>query len=258
MHEITVYTFLIVCPLVFLAGFIDSIAGGGGIISLPAYIFAGLPMHNALATNKFSSVCGSTMATGRYLKNHCFRKELVIPTVAASLAGSAIGAQLALLTSDAVLRHILLFVLPAVAFLVLFRKKGAQADFIPQDEPLTKAQFIIAICAAFLIGMYDGFYGPGTGTFLMIVFTTLVHLDARQAAGNTKCVNWASNAAALASFIGNGKVFYLLGAAAAVCSILGNYAGSGLVIKKGASFVRPVILVVLVLLFVKIILEQRL
>lgn len=252
MVHLTAATFLIVCPLVFLAGFVDSIAGGGGIISLPAYLFAGLPVHTALATNKMSSFCGSTAATGRYLVNKCFRKELVIPTVAASLGGSAIGARIALITSDTYLRYLLLFVLPVVAALILFRRKNAAHDSITPEDPLAARQYAIAITAAFFIGMYDGFYGPGTGTFLMIILTGLVKLDARTAAGNTKCINWASNAAALATFIAGGKVIYTLGAAAAACSILGNYAGSGLVIKDGEKFVRPVILLVLVLLFVKI------
>jgi len=103
-----------------------------------------------------------------------------------------------------------------------------------------------------VIGMYDGFYGPGTGTFLMLVFAGILGFDERKAAGNTKCVNWASNAAALATFITGGKVLWVLGVVAAVCSIAGNYCGSGLVIKDGGKYVRPVIVTVLVLLFVKV------
>ncbi len=243
---------LIICPLVFLAGFVDSIAGGGGIISLPAYLFAGLPMHNALATNKFSSFCGSTIATGRYLKNGCVYKPLIIPTVICSLIGSAIGARLTLHVSDAVLKNILLVVLPVVAVLV-FMKKPPVEKTQEKERRLTVMQFVLSSVIAFVIGMYDGFYGPGTGTFLMLCFTYFIKLDVRQASGNTKCVNWASNAAALLTFLFNGKVMFVIGACAAACSILGNYIGSGLVIKDGTKFVRPIVIVVLLLLFAKIV-----
>jgi uncharacterized protein len=262
---LTPLTFLIVCPLVFLAGFVDSIAGGGGIISLPAYLFAGLPVHNALATNKLSSFCGSTVATGRYLKNRCFQKIFILPTVAAALAGSAAGARLSLSAGDDLLKKVLLVVLPFVAVVTVFRrgKKEKKAETGLQEQntqvqekrsvPLPqKTQLIIATGASLVIGMYDGFYGPGTGTFLMLIFTGVLGFEERDAAGNTKCVNWSSNAAALATFITGGKVVWILGAAAAVCSTAGNYCGSGLVIKDGEKYVRPVIIVVLILLFVKI------
>ena len=246
----------IVCPLVFLAGFIDSIAGGGGIISLPAYLFAGLPMHQALGTNKFSSLCGSTIATGRYLKNGCVYKPLIIPTVLCSLAGSAIGARLTLFVSDSVLKHLMLIVLPIVAVIVFLRKTPPAKNNGSLEEtestPLSLLKFVLSCLIAFVIGMYDGFYGPGTGTFLILCFTYFIGLDVRQASGNTKCVNWASNAAALTTFLIHGKVLFILGVAAAACSILGNYLGSGLVIKDGIKYVRPIVFVVLALLFIKI------
>jgi uncharacterized membrane protein YfcA len=104
--------------------------------------------------------------------------------------------------------------------------------------------------------MYDGFYGPGTGTFLMLALTAVTGLSVQQAAGNTKLINWTSNAAALITFIVSGNVVYPLGIAAAICSILGNYAGAGFVIKKGAVFVQPVIIFVLILLFIKILINS--
>ncbi len=251
MH-ITVITYLIVCPLVFLAGLVDSIAGGGGIISLPAYLFAGLPVHFAIATNKLSSFCGTTIATGRYIKHRCYQKELAVPTIVAALAGSVIGAHLVLHTADTYLRYMLLFVLPVVAVIIIVKKNTITSKNSEETQSLTRIKFALAVIASFFIGMYDGFYGPGTGTFLMLMFTALIGLDTRQAAGNTKFVNWASNAAALVTFLLSGKVIGSLGAAAAVCSILGNYVGSGMVIKNGSKFVRPVIILVLLMLFIKI------
>ncbi|HAH61009.1 MAG TPA: hypothetical protein DCL73_02780, partial [Treponema sp.] len=207
---------------------------------------------------------GTTIATGRYLKNKCYEKVFILPTVAAALAGSAGGARLALIAGDELLKKVLLVVLPVVAAVVVFRggrkelpeEPDGAAGTAPRENTRRglslKVQLIIATAASFVIGMYDGFYGPGTGTFIMLVFTGILGFDERTAAGNTKCMNWSSNAAALATFITGGKVVWVLGAAASVCSIAGNYCGSGLVIKNGEKYVRPVIIAVLVLLFVKI------
>ena len=111
--------FLIVCPLVFLAGFVDSIAGGGGLISLPAYLLAGLPIHNAIATNKLSSTTGTLVSTLRLVRNHFADLKLALPCMAASFCGSILGARIALLTSDAILKFELQILLPIVAFYVL-------------------------------------------------------------------------------------------------------------------------------------------
>ena len=113
--------FLIVCPLLFLAGFVDSIGGGGGLISLPAYLFAGLPVHAAVATNKLSSACGTSVVTARFIKNGLVNFRVVLPGVAAAMLGSAIGAKLSLLASEALIRWLLLPVLPIAAFFVLNR-----------------------------------------------------------------------------------------------------------------------------------------
>ena len=117
--ELTIQAFLIVCPLVFLASFIDAIAGGGGLISLPAYLLAGLPMHNAIATNKLSSATGTVFSTIRLCKNKFVDWGLVLPCVSMAMMGSVIGANVALRVSDRVLRWTLIVVLPVVAFYVL-------------------------------------------------------------------------------------------------------------------------------------------
>ena len=248
--------YLIVCPLVFLAGFVDSIAGGGGLISLPAYIIAGVPAHFALGTNKMSSTLGTSVSTWRYLKNGYLKeKRLIITTACAclmSLTGSYIGSSLSLLVSDTVIKHMMMVVLPVVAFYVL-RNKNMGAEETVQKIP---ARHVLLICvlAALVIGMYDGFYGPGTGTFLLLVLTGAAHLNVREASAMTKVLNLSSNVMALANFLLNGTVYYGLGLAAAVFCIAGHYIGSGLVISNGQKIVRPLILVVLVILFVKILL----
>lgn len=243
-------TFLIVCPLVFLAGFVDAIAGGGGLISLPAYLFAGLPVHNALATNKLSSSTGTLVSTLRLIKNRHIDFGLVPGTVVCSLTGSVIGARLALFLDDAVFKMVLVIILPIVAFCVLKDK-----DFtVTVPEGFTrKKQYLIMACCSLCIGVFDGFYGPGTGTFLLLAFTKLGRLDLEKATGNVKAVNLASNLSALVTFFLAGKILWPLGLAASCFSIAGHYTGAGMVLRGGSKIIRPIILVVLILLIIKII-----
>lgn len=245
-----IVSYLIVCPLVFLASFVDAIAGGGGLISLPAYLLAGVPIHNAIATNKLSSAAGTVISTSRYCKNRYADVPLAVPSFLVALLGSFMGANLALVTSDKVLKLMLIAVLPVVAFYVL-KNKNMEPKLKRQ---LTKRQkYAIVITASFVIGTYDGFYGPGTGTFLLLVYTGLAGMDIRTASGNTKIVNLASNLAALGAFFFSGKIVVTLGLAAAVFSIAGHYIGSGMVIKNGTRIVRPIVVTVIVLLFIKIV-----
>lgn len=248
--ELTAVSYVIVCGFVFLAGFVDSIAGGGGLISLPAYILVGVPTHMAIATNKLSSCIGTVFSTGRYLKNGCVKAKLILPTVATALTGSFIGAKLCLLVDDKYLKGVLLVVLPVVAALVILKK-----DMLEQKETIPlKRQMVIATLIALVIGVYDGFYGPGTGTFLVIGFTAFAKMNVKEASGNTKCANLASNVAALVTFLFSGKVVISLGLMAAVFSIAGHLLGSGLVVKNGTKIVKPIIVSVVIMMMVKIIL----
>ena len=237
--------FLIVCPLVFLAGFVDAIAGGGGLISLPAYMFVGIPVHNAIATNKLSSATGTAVSTWHLVKSRC------VGTVACAFVGSIAGANLALIISDKVLKTVLVFVLPVVAFCVL-RDKDLK-PVIPEGFTRKKQYLIMAACS-FVIGIYDGFYGPGTGTFLLLTFTKLGKLDMEKATGNVKVVNLTSNISALITFILAGKILWVLGLSASIFSIAGHYLGAHMVVKNGVKVIKPIILLVLVLLMIKIIL----
>ncbi|MCB7318622.1 sulfite exporter TauE/SafE family protein [Lacrimispora sp. 210928-DFI.3.58] len=244
--------YLIVCPLVFLAGLVDSIAGGGGLISLPAYMIAGVPAHVALGTNKTSSSMGTTVSMIRLAK-HGYLKGMLLTAACVAVAavtGSALGAHLALMVPDSVIRHMMIVVLPVTAYYVLRRKNMESTEKLGEISK----QKMAAICigAAFFIGGYDGFYGPGTGTFLLLILTGAAHMDTRNASALTKVTNLSSNLAAMATFVLTGNVNFRLGVAAGLCSIAGNYLGAGLVVKSGQRIVRPVVLVVLGILFVKI------
>jgi len=244
--------FLIVCPLVFLAGFVDSIAGGGGLISLPAYLFAGIPVHFAMGTNKLSSAMGAVTASYRYYRNGFTDLFLCVPSIAAALAGSAIGTSLTLLVNERYLQWLLIAVLPVTAFFVL-RKKELKALGEAFSRPKTA---IIAAAVSFVIGGYDGFFGPGTGTFLILLYCGLARVEPRTAAGNAKLVNLASNLSAAVLFLLNGKTLLPLALAAGAFSIAGSYLGSGLVIKKGAGVIRLFILAVLGLLLIRVVINS--
>lgn len=252
MPQLTAGMFLIICPMLFLAGFVDSIAGGGGIISLPAYLIAGVPVHAAIATNKLSSFCGTSVTAARFIKNHLVDFTLALPSAAAAAIGSAIGARISLEAGEKVLKYILFAVLPVAAFVVLRNR-----SFGEEREKASSDVRALAVCvvASLVIGAYDGFYGPGTGTFLIVAFTTLAGLGIRQANAQAKIVNLATNAAALTVYLINGQVIVALGLAGAACNMLGNYLGSGLVITKGPKIAKPVIVIVLILLLIKIITE---
>lgn len=194
-------SFFIVCPLVFLAGFIDAIGGGGGFISLPAYLIAGIPPHSAVATNKLSASIGTIVSTGRYITNGYVDYRLGIPGLIMALIGAQIGARLALLVND------------------------------------------------------DDFYGPGTGTFLLITYTVFGKMDVLKAGGNTKLANLASNLSSLLVFILSGNVLITLGLVASVFGVLGNYLGVGFAMKHGAKGIRYVIIIVIALLFIKLLFD---
>ena len=245
--------FLIVCPLVFLAGFVDAIAGGGDCLSLPAYLITGLPVHNAIATNKTSSAMGTAIATLRYARNGYIPWREASAGIVFALVGSTLGAKLALMLNDGIFRIVMLVVLPLTAMYVL-RGKALQETEEREAYPMRKT-LVIVMAAALLIGVYDGFYGPGTGTFLILILTGAAHMDLRKANGVTKAINLATNVAALAVYLLNGKVLLPLGLTAGVFSIAGNYIGARFFSSKGAKSVKPVILIVLTIFFVRELLQ---
>lgn len=239
----------IVCPLVFLAGMIDALAGGGGLIALPAYLLAGLPPHLAIGTNRVSSVIGMIVSTGRYLREGYINVPLAVPAVAFALIGGAIGAKLGLLVPSHYFQPLLIVLLPIAAALVIFRRTLSNHDR-PMSQGNRMARIAVSACAA---GLYDGFYGPGAGTFMLMAFTGFAGLSVQNASGEMKCANLASGAAALIMYAGTpGVTDWTLGLVAALFGIAGHWCGAGLLIRRGAKIVRPIMLAVITLLFVKL------
>ena len=231
INQLPLWAVLLVCAGVFLASLMDAIAGGGGIISVPTYLiaFSGLPTYYALGTNKLSAGIGTIFSTARFIKNGLVDWRLAGPGVAAALVGSMGGTWLQLRTPDIVLRYLLLAVLPVVAFVVL---RGQEWPDTPGSIQPWRQAFLVW-GASLIVGAYDGYYGPGTGTFLMIAFIRLAKLDTLHAAGAAKAINLASNLGSLVTALLAGYVSIGIGLIASAAAILGHYLGAGLAIKNG-------------------------
>lgn len=241
--------YCIVCPLVFLAGLVDAVGGGGGLISLPAYIAAGLPPHMAVATNKLSATFGTALVTFRFIRNRLIDFRLALPAVFSALIGAFCGSNLSMVVSGRIITILLYIILPITAFFVINPRL-----FHDNPEPAgsSAGQTVIAVFSAFIIGMYDGFYGPGTGTFLLIAFTVFAKLPIVKANGLTKAINLTTNVTSLVVFLIHGQVLIPLGLTAAACNMAGGWLGAGLAMKGGIRIIRPVTVAVLILLLIKI------
>jgi len=243
----SIYQIAIVCLAVFVAGFVDSIAGGGGFISLPAYLFVGLPADNAIVCNKFGAGCGTTFSTLNFFRSGVMNVRIALLSGVFALCASQAGIRLALSIDPIVLKMTLFFVLPFVALIILFKK-----DFGGEDLSYTisrKKKIILAILIGIFVGFYDGAFGPGTGTFGIIAYTTLMKFDVKKALGSSKLLNLFSNYSATIVGIFSGKMIYSLVIPAAVAGIMGNFLGSTLAIKNGKAIIKPMMIFVVVLLF---------
>lgn len=243
---------VVVCVLVFIAGYIDAIAGGGGLISLPAYMIAGLPTHASIATNKMASTMGTAVATWHYAKSGFIQLKIALPSIVFAIVGSVIGSNLVLLVSDFLLKIVLLVILPLTALYVTKSKKLGRDEV---SRLSTKQTIGICCGIAFCVGIYDGFYGPGTGTFLMLLLSGLAQLRLDASAGITKAINLSTNVAALIVFLFHAQVLVPLGLLAGVFSIAGNYMGSHRFTDKGGAVAKPIIVVVLLIFFGKVIFD---
>lgn len=292
---------LLLSLLLFLAGFVDSIAGGGGLISLPAYLIVGLPPHQAIASNKFSAAIGTTASAFRFFRKGYMSRECLLYIVLAML-GAQVGSRFAVHIPERLFQGIMLIVLPLVAlfsFLSQRRREKLEQEqkearqetlesaalttqpglnatssdstsWESQDPAKTKSadpatlntpiaakisrrQLFIASAGSLLIGCYDGLYGPGTGTFLLLLLSELAGYNISHAAGTTKAVNLASNIGSLLFFFSTDLIRYAYALPGAAFCMLGHTVGSALVVKKGRKIVQAIIFIVLLLLFIKVI-----
>lgn len=239
-----------VCLLVGLAGFVDASAGGGGIIALPAYVFTGMPAHFALGCNKFSSACGTTLSVFKFWKAGAVSIRSSLLAAFSSFIGSGIAASIILTIPDHVIKTMLLIILPLAAIVIFLKKDMGEDDL--SHSLSRRSAILLSLLIGFLIGGYDGMFGPGAGTFAIFAFSSIMKYDIKTASGNAKIVNLASNYASLFTFALAGTVYYQIAIPAAICNIIGNYIGAAHALKKGGRFIRPMMIIVLIFLLAKI------
>lgn len=235
---------LILSGVSFLAGFVDSIAGGGGLIMLPALLLAGIPPQHALGTNKFGSAFGTGVALVNFICNKKVIWKIAMVGVVFTLTGSFLGTKTILLFSNQIIGKIIVILLPlAVLGTLAPRKERSFNEALSEWDLYLKVPLI-----CFSIGFYDGFFGPGTGSFLIIALYVMLGLNLVQASATAKVFNFGSNIGALTIFLLEGKVLFWLGVPLAIANIIGNYLGSMLAIKKGSQVVKAFLLVSLTIL----------
>lgn len=236
-----------------VAGWVDAIAGGGGLIQVPALVagFPGVPVQALLGANKLSSICGTSTALWRYRGLGLIRLRAWVPAVVASGVGAAAGASVAILTPSAVLKPFVLgLVVPVLVWmLVAGVRPGPVEGRIQAAAPRPQALMGAGT------GLYDGLFGPGTGSFLVLAMVRWLGMEAVAASAAAKAINLASNAGALALFMGSGNVLWEAAGVMAVGNVLGGWLGAGTAARFGRRIVRVVLVVVVMALTAKAVLD---
>jgi uncharacterized membrane protein YfcA len=231
----------LLCGAALCAGTIDAIAGGGGLVSLPALLAVGIPPHEALGTNKGQSVFGSLAATLRYRHAGLVDGPTTRIAFPVGFLGSVAGAALALWIRPDVLRPIVLALLVVVAAIV------ASGRLRPREGKTATGGHARTIAPiALALGAYDGFFGPGAGTFMLTAYVTLAHRPLRDAAANGRVLNFATNLAAMLMFARQGDVLWSVSLPMAACQLLGGFFGAHLAVRRGEGLIRGVVLVVVI------------
>lgn len=242
---------LILFCLALLAGFVDAIAGGGGLITIPALLWAGLSPVESLATNKAQAVFGSASATIHFMRRGMIEPRGAAFTVACTFVGAALGAILVQQIDSAALQRLIPALLIGFALYFLFSPRVSDLD---SHQRLSTPAFAMTVGLG--VGFYDGFFGPGTGTFFAMGYVALLGYNMRRATAHTKLLNFTSNLAALIFFAIGGQVVWIVAASMAVGQLVGAWLGSHLVLKHGAVLVRPILVVSSVLISLKLFWDQ--
>lgn len=247
MFDLALETVLLLAVAAFLAGFVDSIAGGGGMITVPALLLAGLSPVESLATNKLQGLFGAASATFSYAsKGHVdLRRQL--PSAALSCVGAALGALLATVLPGEWLELVLPFMLIGIALYFAFKPN---MDDVDRHQRMTP--FLFGLLVVPVIGFYDGVFGPGTGSFFMLAFVTLAGYGVLKATAHTKLLNFASNLGAFAVFALAGAMVWKIGLLMGVAQIFGARLGAAQAMKNGARLIKPLLVVVCVALAIRL------
>ena len=240
--DLTIEIFIFLFLGGFSAGFVDSIAGGGGLISLPVLLSAGLPPQLALGTNKLQGTFGTLSSSINYIRSGKVDLSEMVSGIIFTFIGAALGAWLIQLLDPGFIKHLIPIMLLAVFFYTIWSK---DLGIEPKNAVMGKGTFFFLFGMA--LGFYDGFFGPGTGSFWTVALMMFMGYDMTRAAGATRIMNFTSNIVALAVFIIGNNVLYSAGLSMAVGQIIGARIGSGMAIRRGARFIRPIFLTVVFL-----------
>lgn len=249
LAEISIWIFAICVAAAFLAGFIDAIAGGGGLIQLPVLLwtFPTAPLASILGTNKAVSIVGTSTAANTYRKKIEVNVKLLIPMMSAAFVGSIVGALLATNVSREIFEPIILVILIGVGTFTILRPDFGKLEKVREVSPA------LAPAIGLIIGFYDGLIGPGTGMFLLFSLVGFVGTSFLGASAIAKFVNVSTNLAALIIFIPGGHVIWLVAALMAPANLLGGYLGARTALDRGSAFVRYTFLLVLAALIVRLV-----
>ncbi|MEU1481000.1 sulfite exporter TauE/SafE family protein [Streptomyces sp. NPDC001668] len=257
MPDISLTMLVVLCVSALAAGWIDAVVGGGGLLLLPVLLLglpSGTPAAYALGTNKAVAIVGTSGAAVTYARKAPVDVRLAVRIGIAAVTGSSAGAFLAAGMSTEVLKPLIMVVLLGVGAFVILRPAFGTA---PATGPVSRRRTLAAIGLAGLgIGFYDGLIGPGTGTFLVLALTAVLHLDLVTASATAKIVNCCTNAGALAMFAWQGTVLWRLAAVMALFNLAGGMLGARTALKRGSGFVRVVLLTVVFALVTNIAYEQ--
>lgn len=241
----------LLCTFAFLAGFIDSVAGGGGLIQLPALLIflPHAPVAHLLGTNKLASIAGTSFAVVQYARHVGINWHATLPAAIAALVLSFMGARTAAVLNAEVMRVVVLILLVCIAIYTFVRKDFGSLH-APKLTPVI--QVMVSIAAGMTIGFYDGFFGPGTGSFLIFVFVGIFGFNFLSASASAKLINFSTNLSAMLYFAFTDNILYNFAIPMAVFNILGSLAGTRLAILKGSRFVRILFLVVVAGMILKL------
>ncbi|WP_265944610.1 sulfite exporter TauE/SafE family protein [Dechloromonas sp. A34] len=240
---------LILIPAAFFAGMVDAAVGGGGLIQIPALLstFPQTAIPTLFGTNKVSSIAGTAASLWRYARAVRIPWRLVLPATAAALVGAWLGAALVAWMPREAMRPLVVVMMLAVAIYTFLRKNlGHEETHEPRPGDLWRGALF-----GLVIGLYDGFFGPGTGSFLIFGFVRVFGMDFVRASASAKVINLATNFSAIAFFASHGPILWAIGLTMAACNLAGAYLGTHLALKHGAGFIRQAFLGVVVILIVK-------
>jgi uncharacterized membrane protein YfcA len=248
VHSVALPTLLALIAAAFFAGAIDAVGGGGGLIMVPALLAAGLPPHLALGTNKGQSMFGSLAAMVRYARGGLVDGGVARVTFPAAFVGALAGSALVLVLKPEVLRPVVLVLLVVAAVLVTVVRPRAKEE----AGEARSSVLPIAASIALFVGAYDGFFGPGSGTFYIAGFVAFLGLSMARASADAKVANFASNIAAALIFAHRGVVLWAIALPLAGGQILGGFLGAHFAVRRGDPLVRAVVLAVVLALVIKV------